>query len=288
MAPTNCYAVLRIPENADAAEIKRAWRSLAFSLHPDRNRRDPAALERFLEAAEAYCVLADPARRAGHDRLLARARDAAKPTRQARAAPETVPPVRAADDDARVFGESPRFKTRVDWGPETWRPGASLRLDLDLHRRQAEAGCEVDVDVPIRSACPECQGSGRDHDQGGLVLENCPHCRGTGRMSHPLPPPPGRRRMSRVCTACLGRGSLYRSRCRRCLGRGFAHLVRRVRVFIPPGSTHGRVVRVRGAGEPGRGGAPAGDLFVVLAVRGAVLSYASGWNTFVFPWLHRG
>lgn len=253
MAKRDYYEVLGVGRNASDAEIKKAFRKLALQWHPDRNpeRGDAEAL--FKEAAEAYEVLSDPARRTEYDQY-GHAAQAGQ-----RGYTDRGFDFRSSVDDlfSEIFGDV--FGQRRPRGPRPER-GADLRYNLTVEFEEGVFGCQRELEIPVRRACRECGGSGA---RRGTTLSVCPECRGHGRVRFQQ----GFFSVERECHRCGGQGRVALDPCPECRGQGSVQQRRRLAVRIPPGVETGTRLRVSAEGEAGAHGGPPGDLYVVLTVR---------------------
>ncbi len=253
-ASPDFYEVLGVPRDAGEEEIKKAYRQLAFQYHPDRNPDNPEAEHKFKEAAEAYEILRDPEKRANYDRFghagvngggfgFSSAED-----------------IFSHFDDifGNIFGFS-NGHSRRGGGPYP-QAGANLRYELELSFRQAALGDEVTIKIPRKAKCDECDGSGA---APGSKKENCPQCNGSGKITRSQ----GLFHFTMPCSACRGEGSIIRNPCPKCKGHGIVHDVRELSVNIPAGVDNGNRLRLRGEGEAGSFGGPAGDLYVDIRVK---------------------
>ncbi len=242
------YAVLGVSRDADDAELKRAYRNLARTHHPDKNPGDRKAEERFKEINEAYGILSDPEKRAQYDRF------------GTVAGPAGVGDVGFGtifDDLFEGFfggggGERGR-RTRA-------RRGDDLRYDLEISLEEAAEGLETKLQIPRLEMCEACRGSGQEP---GTRLEVCGTCRGQGQVRFSQ----GFLTVGRPCPACRGQGSINRHPCKACRGEGRQTKERLLKVTIPAGVEDGNQLRLSGEGEGGLLGGPAGDLYVVIHVR---------------------
>lgn len=239
MARRDYYAVLGVPRDATAEDLKKAFRALALKFHPDRNPDDPQAERRFREIAEAWQVLGDPAERQRYDRLGPLYRADGKPP---------------SPDDLNAFvaealGGLFRRKGRGDRGDD-------LRYTLTLTLEEVATGGTREISLVRRSGCKRCGGSGGEPD-GGVVA--CGPCNGTGRTA-------GRRLFGGPCPHCDGTGSRVAQPCRRCRGAGTHEDTEQIRVRVPAGVATGQKLKVRGKGNVGRNQGAPGDLFVLVAV----------------------
>ncbi len=254
-AARDYYEVLGVERGASDEELKKAYRRLALKVHPDRNKDDPSAGEKFKEATEAYQVLSDPEKRRiydqyGHDGLRGRGLGGA-------------PGIDPRDIFEQIFGQGGlsdlfggMFGGGGHGGP---RQGSHLRVGLTIPLKEAFAGTERTLSIRRHDACDACAGSGA---RKGTSPETCGTCGGRGRVQRSQ----GFFMMQTTCPACRGAGQVIRDPCPRCRGGGLREVTAELRVRIPPGMPSGSQLRLAGEGEPGALGGPRGDLFVVVEV----------------------
>lgn len=246
MTSKDYYAVLGVSRDADDADLKKAYRNLARTHHPDKNSGDKNAEERFKEISEAYAVLSDPDKRAQYDRFG---------TVSGQSGFGDVGFGTIFEDLFEgFFGGSERGRrTRA-------RRGDDLRYDLEISLEEAAEGLESKLQLPRLEACETCHGSGQEP---GTRPETCTTCRGQGqvRLSQ------GFLTVARPCPACRGQGVINRHPCKACSGQGRQPRERLLKVTIPAGIEDGNQLRLGGEGEGGLLGGPAGDLYVVIHVR---------------------
>jgi len=250
MSPRDYYEVLGVSRDASEGEIKKAFRSTARRLHPDVNDHDPAAEEKFKEAAEAYEVLSDPDRRAtydsyGHEGLRSGGFD-----------PRSAGFSSIEDLFGAFFGGSPFGRG----GPA---PGADVGVTVEVDLDEVVTGTERDVEFEVVATCDECRGNGAEP---GTPIEQCERCGGTGELRTATRTPFGRVVRANPCDACGGDGRRPESPCTRCSGLGRRHTSRTWKVDVPAGIDDGQRIRINGAGHAGEPGAPPGDLYVQVAV----------------------
>ncbi len=239
------YDVLGIDRNASEDDIKKAFRKLAFQYHPDHNP-DTSATEKFKEINEAYEVLSDTDRRIAYDRY---GHDGGR------------------DLESFDFGLGDIFEaffggttTATRQAPEKGQP---LHYHVNLTLEEAAFGSEKQVTVTRIEYCSECQGTGA---KVGTQPVKCPTCNGTGQVRRTQSNVFGRFTNVTTCPQCKGAGQIVTEPCSKCKGSGREKNQRVIPVKIPPGISSGMQLRVRGEGNAGFRGGPAGDLFVTVDV----------------------
>jgi len=247
------YDVLGVSREADLSTIKKAYRRLALRYHPDKNPGDPAAEEKFKEAAEAYSVLSDTEKRRRYDTY-------------GKAGLGGQGGFQGFDqeifaDFSDILGDLFGFGSIFGGGRRRRRgqAGRDLRYDLEIEFEEAVAGLETRIKVPRLDPCEACQGSGAA--SGGI--ETCSQCRGQGQVAFQQ----GFFTVARTCGHCRGTGKRIVKACEACLGEGRTRAERDIKVRIPAGVDDGMQLRLAGEGEAARGGGPAGDLYVLIHVR---------------------
>ena len=261
MAARDPYEVLGVPRTASADEVKKAYRKLAREHHPDANGGDAKAEERFKEVQEAYDVLSDPEKRKQYDafgRTGAVGGGAGGPFQNVRFEDADFDLSDLLGGIGGIFG---RRGGRA-------RPRAERGVDLESHVRlsfdDALRGVTVRVPVEVETACHRCGGSRAEQ---GTAPRTCPDCGGSGVISDSQ----GLFALSRPCQRCRGNGVIVETPCTACGGAGRERVTRRYQVKVPAGARDGTRIRLKGKGESGRNGGPAGDLFVVVAVEDSPL-----------------
>jgi molecular chaperone DnaJ len=243
------YDTLGVKKGASDEELKKAYRRLARKYHPDANPGDAQAEERFKEIQEAYSVLSDAEKRKQYD---AGGMFGGVGGGGFRFDPS------AFRSGVGSFGDmlSDLFGGRAQAGGGR---GRDLETEVRLSFAQAVNGTQVSVSVPTDATCPTCRGTGA---RPGTSAKTCPNCHGRGIETQGQ----GMFSLSQPCSVCGGRGSVIDDPCETCGGRGVTDQVKRYRVKIPAGVRDGSRIRLAGKGEPGTGGGPPGDLYVVTRV----------------------
>ena len=285
------YKELGVSGTASADDIKKAYRKLARDLHPDKNPGDANAEARFKAVGEAYSVLSDPDKRGQYDetrKLFASGgggfgggfpggygagapgggfgggaadfdlNDLLNRTRAAGGAGGAGAPGGAGglgDLFGGLFGGG-RAGTRAS---SQSRRGADVESEISLGFPDAVRGATVTLRLTSPGRCSSCGGTGA---RVGSTPRTCPTCNGVGLVTRNQ----GAFAFSEPCRDCRGTGRIVDDPCPECGGDGVSPRTRSLNVRIPPGVTDGKRIRIKGQGEPGRGGAPAGDLFVLVHV----------------------
>jgi molecular chaperone DnaJ len=261
------YKVLGVSKTATGDEIKKSYRKLARKYHPDANKGDARAEERFKEISEANSVLSDPKQRKEYDdaRSLFGGGFRAPGAGGAGGFPfdlndlfggadaSTGSRGRVGDIFGGVFGGG---RTAQQNRP---RRGADVETEATLSFNDAIDGTTVGLRLTGEAACPTCHGTGA---KSGSVPRVCPTCQGTGQSSRNL----GSFAFSEPCKECRGRGLVVDDPCPACSGSGRAMSTRTIQARIPAGVADGQRIRLKGKGTSGEHGGPPGDLYVRVHV----------------------
>jgi molecular chaperone DnaJ len=256
------YDVLGVARGANDAEIKKAFRRLARELHPDVNKDDPAAEEKFKEAAEAYEVLSDSDRRAtydryGHDGL-----------RSGGYSPNFEGFGSVSDIFEALFsggGLGGAFGDVFGGGGRASGPsqGADIQAGAEVRLEEAAHGTPVELKFDAVVLCEHCRGNGAEP---GTPIETCPRCQGQGQLRTVSRTPFGQVMSTTTCDQCGGDGKVPKKPCQVCNGRGRIVDHQSVAVDVPAGISDGQRIRVSGRGHAGERGGPPGDLYVLIRV----------------------
>ncbi len=268
------YAVLDVSKDAGADQIKKSYRKLARSLHPDKNPGNAEAERRFKEIAEAYDVLSDPGKRREYDEARAAFRSGAFRRQSRQGGPDgtfdlsdlfgdfNTAGMRGAAGPGQpdmgdlfggVFGQSSRHPT----GP---RRGGDIETEASLEFAEAAQGVTVPLRLRAPGVCETCRGSGA---KPGTTPLNCGICHGSGMVTQNQ----GAFAFSEPCRQCQGTGVLISDPCPECHGSGGVTKSRTLNVRIPAGVRDGQRIRIAGKGQPGQRGGPPGDLYVIIGVK---------------------
>jgi molecular chaperone DnaJ len=253
------YQILGVPRDASQADIKKEYRRLVRQFHPDTNRDNPEAEEKFKKINAAYSVLGDPEKRARYDQF-------------------------GTDDGSSPFGGGFGGGGFGDLGdifgdlfeqvfggsmggrrtaPNAPRRGASLEMSVDATLLEAANGTTRNVDVSRWDTCKTCGGTGA---KPGTSPEICEKCNGRGQVESVQRTPFGQFISVNTCPRCQGKGKIVQQPCKDCNGHGQVLQNHKIEVKIPAGVETGTRLRITGEGESGANGGPQGDLFLVLNV----------------------
>ena len=266
MSKRDYYEVLGVSKTATQDELKKAYRKLARKYHPDLNKDNEEAAEKFKECNEAYSVLSDDQKRAQYDQF-------------GHAAFENGGMGGGGgfggaggfggfggsgmEDIFDMFfgGQGGRGGNRAKSGPQR---GADLRFDLEITFEEAAFGLEKEINLYRDETCDHCHGEGAEP---GSKVESCPECNGTGYVRFTQNTMFGQMVNERPCSRCKGEGKIISEPCKECRGKGTVKRNKKLKVKIPAGVDNGSRLRVSGEGEAGAKGGPNGDLYVYLYVK---------------------
>ena len=249
------YDTLGVPKNASADEIKKAYRKLARQHHPDANPGDATAEAKFKEVQTAYDVLSDAEKRKQYDTF-------GSTNGRLGSAPGGGGPQFADFDLSDLFGGlfggggGGGFGRARASQPER---GSDLQTEVHVSFEDSLKGVQVPVRADVETACHTCGGSGAEPGTAPIV---CPECGGRGIVSDAQ----GLFSLSHPCPRCRGNGTVIEQPCHTCRGSGREQVQKTFQVRIPAGAKDGTKIRLKGRGEQGRNGGPAGDLYVVARV----------------------
>ena len=258
------YEVLGVSRGASEDEIKKAYKKMARKYHPDLNPGDKTAEEKFKEVNEAYEVLSNPDKKARYDQY----------------GHAGVDPNFGAGgfggggfdggfdfgDLGDIFGSffGGGFGGGRRTNPNAPQRGESIRMSIAISFEEAAFGCEKEVTVERYETCDTCHGSGC---APGTSPEVCPDCHGTGTVQVRRQTPMGVFATSAPCAKCGGKGRIIHQPCKDCRGSGMVRKKKTIQASIPAGIDNGQTISIRGQGNAGKNGGPAGDLLITITVR---------------------
>lgn len=254
------YNTLGVPRTASDDEIKKAYRKLAMTYHPDRNNGSREAEEKFKEITEAYDTLRDPDKRAMYDRYgEAGLRGGAGGFHHVDLAEALSIFMR---DLGGMAGFSDLFGGRAggQTGPRT---GSDIRITMPLRLAEVETGVEKTVTVKLLMSCDRCEGSGAEP---GTSANRCTTCAGAGEVRRAQKSFFGQVISVAPCPTCAGEGTIITSPCKKCRGEGRVRQEQEILVKVPAGVATGQYMTMRGVGNVGPRGGGRGDILVVFEV----------------------
>lgn len=252
------YNILGVPRTASADDIKTAYRKLALKYHPDRNPGNKEAEEKFKEAAEAYQVLSDPAKKQHYDQF-----GTADTTQGGFGQHMNMEDIfhNFGDIFETLFGANPagRKKGAKASGPAA-RAGHDLHKEITISLKDSYTGTSQEISYYRLVTCSTCSGKGA---QPGTSVQTCTNCQGTGQQQYRQ----GFFAFSQPCTSCSGQGFIIPKPCTNCRGQTRIQKLDKFSVSIPKGIPDSVELRVAGKGDDGIFGGPAGDLLIAVRVQ---------------------
>jgi molecular chaperone DnaJ len=261
MAKRDYYEILGVGRNATPDQIKTAYRKLAMEYHPDRNQGDKEAEDKFKELAKAYEVLRDPNKRSMYDRF---GHEGLKGGSYGGGFHDPF------DIFREVFGGGGFGSIFEDFfggggsrrsGGKNQRKGSDLQIRLKLTLEEIAVGTTKQLKIKKQVSCNSCSGSGL---KKGSQPTTCPQCQGSGEVREVSQSLFGRFVNITTCPRCSGRGTIITDPCETCRGEGIVQGEETVDIGVPAGVTEGNYMTMRGKGNTGPNGGPAGDLIVVF------------------------
>jgi len=262
MAKRDFYEVLGVAKSVDEKELKKAYRKIAMKYHPDRNPDDKAAEEKFKEAAEAYEVLSDADKRARYDRFGHDGVNAQYGSRGGASMEDIFSQFgdifgsQGSPFDS-FFGGSSGQRGRSTQGQR----GSNLRIKAALTLEEIANGVSKKIKVKKQVTCGTCSGSGA---KDASSVKTCNTCAGSGYVRQVKNTFLGAMQTTTACPTCAGSGKQVTANCNTCRGAGRTMEEEIVQMDIPAGVEDGMQLSMRGKGNAGKNGGPAGDLLISI------------------------
>ena len=266
MSKRDYYDVLGVPKGSEADAIKKAYRTKAKELHPDRNSDNPNAESQFKEVNEAYEVLKDADKKAAYDRYGHAAFEGGGG--QGFGGGDFSSAFSDVFDD--LFGD---FMGGGRGGRKQQSRGSDLRYNLSISLEEAFAGLQKTINIPSAVTCGSCNGTGA---AGGSSPTTCPTCSGLGKVRATQ----GFFTVERSCPTCSGVGQIIKNPCSSCGGQGTLKKDKALSVNVPPGVETGTRIRLAGEGETAPRGGVSGDLYIFIEVSKHKIFERDGLNLF--------
>lgn len=275
------YEVLGVAKGATDDQLKSAYRKQAKKYHPDLNPDNAEAEAKFKEVNEAYEVLSNKEKRARYDQFGFAGVD---PSYGAGAGAGGFGGGFGGVDLGDIFGDL--FGGGFGFGggsssrsnPNAPRKGADQRIGVTISFMEAVHGCTKTVTVNKQDTCSECGGTGAAR---GTSPEPCPDCGGRGYVMRQMRTPFGVMQSQEPCARCGGKGKIVKSPCAKCRGTGRTSSRRTLEIKIPAGINDDQSIALRGQGDAGLNGGPAGDVIVIVTVQPDAMFERDGYNVWV-------
>ncbi|BBM89378.1 chaperone protein DnaJ [Spirochaetota bacterium] len=265
-ATKDFYNILGVSRGASKDEIKRAYRRKAIESHPDRNKGNKQAEERFKDINEAYSILSDDKKKQIYDQYGYEAlRRGAGNAGGAGANFTDMNFSSFSEFFEEAFGADNIFDNFFNQGGSaqnrsTRSRGTDIQYELEVSLEQAFNGTSYDFDLSKKVACTHCNGTGA---RKGTSPSRCEDCNGNGQIRQNR----GIFSINTTCPSCRGEGVIIENPCHSCSGHGVVTKKKQVKVKIPPGIADGQSIRITGEGSISRRGGSAGDLYFKIRVR---------------------
>lgn len=262
MSKRDYYEILGIEKSASEAEIKKAYRRLAMQYHPDKNKNDKTAEDKFKEASEAYEVLSDPDKRSKYDQYGHAGLEGAFGS-----GGFTWDNFTHASDFSDIFGSWGGIFDSLFGGSfsggrryQNSNRGEDLQISLSLSLEDIAKGVDKKIKINVKDSCDRCNGSG---SQDGKI-QTCQQCHGSGQVMQTTRSLFGHMQTVVTCPTCHGEGTIIKSKCNQCNGEGRISKTKTINVHIPAGVAEGQYIRLRGQGNRGVRGGDSGDILVMI------------------------
>ena len=267
MSKRDYYDVLGVPKGSQADAIKKAYRTKAKELHPDRNSDNPNAESQFKEVNEAYEVLKDADKKSAYDRYGHAAFEGGGGQGFGGGGDFSSAFSDVFDD---LFGD---FMGGGRGGRKQQSRGSDLRYNLSISLEEAFSGLQKTINIPSAVTCGSCNGTGA---AGGSSPTTCPTCSGLGKVRATQ----GFFTVERGCPTCSGVGQIIKNPCSSCGGQGTQKKDKALSVNVPPGVETGTRIRLAGEGETAPRGGVSGDLYIFIEVSKHKIFERDGLNLF--------
>ncbi len=266
MSKRDYYEILNVPKSADGDAIKKAYRKLAMQYHPDRNPGNKEAENKFKEAAEAYEVLSNEDKKARYDRYGHAGVDP-NAGFGGRGGGGNMTMEDIFENFGDIFGDNSPFgsffggQTRSRTGGGIGQKGTNLRIKVSMTLEEIASGITKKIKVKKLIHCKTCNGSG---SKDAKSFKTCGTCAGSGYVRQVKNTFMGQMQTTTTCPTCRGTGQTIVNSCTSCKGSGTEHGEETIEIQIPAGVDDNMQLSMRGKGNAGNNGGPAGDLLISI------------------------
>lgn len=265
MANKDYYSILGVDKNASEDDIKSAYRKLAKKYHPDLNKDNPTAAEKFKEINEAYEVLGDKQKRSNYDQFGSA--DGANFSDFFGGGGNGFSGGFSGGfgtDFGGIFGDIfSAFGGGASRTQQQTARGEDINVSINISLKESAFGVNKDIRISKLESCSHCKGTGA---KGGTAFETCPDCKGAGRVRFQQNTIFGTTIREGMCNTCNGTGKRIKEKCSYCFGKGYTKVTKTVTVKVPAGINQDQILRMRGEGNaPTRPGI-SGDLNIKINV----------------------
>lgn len=262
MSKRDYYEILEVGKNATPEELKKAYRKQAIRFHPDKNPGNKEAEENFKEAAEAYEVLSDPAKRQRYDQFGHAGMGNGQGFSGFGGGGMSMEDIFSHFGD--IFGGGDPFSSFFGGGRSRGRTvnrGSNLRVKVKLTLEEIAHGVEKKIKVSKYVPCNTCNGSGA---RGGSSYSTCSTCHGSGQVTRVTSTFLGQMQSTTTCPHCGGEGKVITDKCHDCAGNGIVKGEEVIAIRIPAGVSEGMQLSMGGKGNAAARGGIAGDLLIQI------------------------
>ena len=271
----NYYETLGVSKDASADEIKSAYRKLAKKYHPDLNKDNKEAAEKFKEVSQAYEVLSDATKKKNYDTY-----GTADPGNFGAGGGQGGFSGFGGFGGGQGFGFEDIFNIFGNFGAQSGRQsmavhGEDITVKLNLSFEEAVSGVKKDISINRVEECHICSGTGA---KNGTDYSTCKECNGSGFVQYTERTLFGQVRKTGVCKTCNGTGKEIHEKCDHCHGEGYVKTQKTVTVNVPEGIDDGQVITMRNQGNSGMRGGQNGDLQIIISVKPHKLLVRDGYD----------
>ncbi len=267
MAKRDYYEVLGVEKNASESEIKKSYRKLAMKYHPDKNKDNKEAEEKFKEAAEAYEVLSDSDKKVRYDQFGHAGMEGAfggggfnwNNFTHGSEFSDIFSDGLGGIFESLFGGSFGGARGGRGRGRQNNR-GEDLQISLSLTLEEISKGVDKKIKISVQDTCETCSGSGSEDGD----VESCTQCRGSGHVRQMTRSLFGNMQTLVTCPSCHGEGKIIKNRCPKCHGEGRSKARKTISINIPAGVSEGQYIRLRGQGNIGKRGGEKGDILVMI------------------------